>query len=101
MKPIRYYIGIMFYNINERKEEKYWNDPSWDNGGKGPSTDAFFSYLGSELFAYFYDVSSIYAHKKTPKDKILFQWHFWKRFYSMYIPEKIYRLFCDLLRLDY
>ena len=90
MKPIRYYIGMIFYNINERKEEKYWEN-----------TEKFFNYLGPELIVFFCDISSKYAHRKTKKSKILFQWYYWIKFYSMYIPEKLYRLFCDLLRLDY
>ena len=102
IRGIRYYIGMTLYNINEKKEEKYWSDPAWENDDdEKPTTEAYFNYLGQELFSYFYDVSSRYAYKKTTKNKTLFQWYFWKKFYSMYIPEKIYRLFCDLLKLDY
>ena len=98
---IRRIIGILLYESNQKKIYKLWDD-STDGKLSDEELELKLScYLGLEMYRAMEDDAQEYADIKTYNKPKNYLWYYWIRFYKLYAPEKIYRFFCDLLRLDY
>lgn len=101
LRGIRYYIGKLLCKINNKIEDKTWSIDVGTPEGQEEFEEKLFHYLGHDLYRYMENSSHEYARIKSLNNEDLYTWYYYVKFASMYMPEKIYRLFCDLFKFNY